>query len=119
MREKTLQMELWKKEKTMQDLENILSEIKTFEAAASNLSDNLPDHTGKSSGFSKSEKKCFKCDQLGHLAKQCGTETSKKPSGGCGFCSGPKRCKMKSCPAYHAIAALADAMATTRSAAPR
>ena len=97
MREKTLQMELWRKEKTGQGLEHILSEIRSFEAA----SDNLSDHASLASGVNKPEKKCFKCDQSGHLTKNCGAEASKKQTGGCGFCSSPKQCKMRSCPAYY------------------
>ena len=95
-------MELWRKEETVKSLEQILVEIRTYEAAT----DNLLDNTRLASGSTKSTKRCYKCENLGHLPKDCisGSQAAggsrKQANTKCGFCGGPRRCRMKNCPAF-------------------
>ena len=53
-------MELWRKEETVKSLEQILVEIRTYEAAT----DNLLDNARLASGSTTLSKRCYKCDNL-------------------------------------------------------
>merc|ERR1712082_491342 len=44
--------------------------------------------------------KCHKCGKLGHDQKNC-KAGEEKMSSKCGFCGGPRKCKMKKCRAYN------------------
>ena len=84
--------------------DQILVEIRTYESANHNLSDNA----GLARGFDTSSKRCYKCNNLAHLSKDCvlGSQAAEGPrkqaNTECGYCGGPKRCRMKTSPAFSA-----------------
>ena len=99
MKYNKIQRELWREDKAVNSLENVLRILWAGEAThqqQSALSNQAV--AGVHPGT-----KCFKCGKAGHLLANCPTVFKPNParSDQCGFCGGLRKCRAKFCKALN------------------
>ena len=99
MKYNKIQRELWREDKAVNSLENVLRIIRAGDAThqqQSALSDQAV--AGVRPGM-----KCFECGNAGHLLANRPTVPKPNParSDQCGFCGGPRKCRAKICKALN------------------
>ena len=101
MKDKELQRELWREDKAVNSLEDVLRIIRAGEATyqqQSALSNQAV--VGVCPGM-----KCFDCGKAGHLMANCPSKSSSSnqslSSRKCSFCGAAKRCSIKNCKGYN------------------
>ena len=94
MKDTDLQKELWKKDNIYNNLGKVLGAIRASEVA----SESQTAAAGQAATGSnpRQRMKCYSCDRFGHRINNCPTKSAHSSDSlpKCGFCRGPKKCKM-------------------------
>ena len=99
MKDKEIQRELWREDKAVNSLENVLRILWAGEATHQQLSA----LSNQAVAGVHPGKKCFECGKAGHLLANCPTVSKPNParSDQCGFCGGLRKCRAKFCKALN------------------
>ena len=99
MKNKEIQRELWREDKAVSSLEDVLRIIRAGKATHQQQSA----LSNQAVAEVRPGIKCFECGKEGHLLSNCPTACKPNPSRSnqCSFCRGPRKCKAKFCKALN------------------
>ena len=99
MRNKDIQRELWREDKEVKSLEDMLRIIRAGDATEQQQK--------KQAVSNVKSMKCYNCDKYGHKASDCSKKSKLEPKSefiqinrSCSFCGDPQKCRARDCKAY-------------------